>query len=51
MPVKYGFLHVVHLRESLIHPNMAMSYAQSIALEFLVERHLDLHAKLNMVRQ
>lgn len=42
---------VVHFRESLIHLTMAMSYVQSIVLEFLVERDLDLYAKLNMVRQ
>lgn len=43
--------HVVHFRESLIHLTVAMSYAQSVVLEFLVERDLDLYAKLNMVRQ
>ena len=51
MRMKYDFLHVLYFRESLIQLNMAMSYAQSIVLEFLVERDLDIHVKLNMVRQ
>lgn len=51
MQMKYDILRVVYFRESLIHLNMAMSYALSIVLEFLVERDLDIHIKVNMVRQ
>ena len=49
--MKYDFLHVAYFRESLIYLNMAMSYAESIVLEFLVGRDLDVHVTLNMVRQ
>lgn len=33
--MKYDFIRMVYFRESLIHLNVIMSYAHSIALEFL----------------
>lgn len=49
--MKYDFLCIVYFRESLIHLNMTMSYAHSIALEFLKKWYLDVLVKLNMLRQ
>lgn len=49
MQIKYDFLCIAYFRESLIHLNMTMSYDQSIVLESLEERDLDILVKLNMI--